>query len=358
MLKLTFIGDIFPGDEIFTAGFGIRSGTTPENALRWSQEFSSVLGSADFIIGNLESPLTDDCGEGLFCGRPAFADILKEAGVNVLNIANNHILEHGEKGFQDTLSALESRGILSIGEAESDASKILIIKKDGTTVCLAAFCDESISSIGNPGLYASLEEERVLRTLEKMKSLGPDIMVFCMHWGNEYIHIPSPEQRRMAHLLIDDGADLVVGHHPHVIQPYERYKDGHILYSLGNFCFDDLQSRHFGLGMAAQAVISDGKINCVSLSGIELQDLAYGDSLVKAIPEKDFNDIIAGINGNYASLEDLTDDSYRQLYGRECKKARAKERVLMRLNIIKKLLSPRHRYRRQFITNLIKMHRA
>lgn len=358
MLSLTFIGDIFPGDEIFTAGFGVRSKTTIENAARWSREFASVLTPADFIIGNLESPLTDASGDAAFCGRPMFADILKDAGINVLNIANNHILEYGEEGYRNTLSILEGRGIHVTGQADEGGATILSLSKDGTTICIAGLCDGRICSIDNPGLYADLNKEKALRTLERMKKLNPDIIILCLHWGNEYICIPSPEQRNLAHTLIDGGADLIVGHHPHVIQPYERYKKGHILYSLGNFCFDDVQSRHFGHGMAAHIEISGREIKCVSLMGVRLQDLAFGDSLVKAMADEDFQALLADINKEYASLGTLPDGQYQDYYSKACKRARMKERILMRLNIAAKLLSPRHRHRKQFISNLIKMHKA
>jgi len=359
MLRLTLIGDIFPGDEIFTAGFGIRSRTTKENAPVWSREMASVTGPADYVIGNLESPLSDDPGAALFCGRTMFADVLKEAGVNVLNIANNHIMEHGPEGYQETLSVLGSRGIHVIGQAEEGLSRILTLKKDGTTVCMAGFCDDRISSLDNPGLYADLEEGRALRTLAKMKELHPDIILFCLHWGNEYIHIPSPEQRRMAHLLIDGGADLVVGHHPHVIQPYEQYKKGHIFYSLGNFCFDDVQSRHFGRGMAAHVEVSGSEITGVFFSGVQVQDMAFGDSLVRAMADRKILSLLSRINGKYASLGALPDERYQRMYDRKCRRARTRERILMRWNIVKKLVAPRHRHRRQFISNLInRMHGA
>jgi poly-gamma-glutamate capsule biosynthesis protein CapA/YwtB (metallophosphatase superfamily) len=93
-----------------------------------------------------------------------------------------------------------------------------------------------------------------------MQSNNADIKILSFHWGNEYIHHPSLGQRNLAYKCIEAGADIIVGHHPHVIQPYEKYKEGHIFYSLGNFCFDNLQSKQTRTGMIASYIGTSKKL--------------------------------------------------------------------------------------------------
>lgn len=354
MVKLSFIGDIFPADEFFTCGFGIKSKTTEENIRRWTKNVSEIVDEADYIIGNLESPLLDDTDANgkVFYGRPEFADVLKGSGINIVNIANNHITEHGAEGYYKTLTTLRNKGIQIIGQAENGLSNILSICHDGTTICMAAFCDERICSIDNYGCYANLTEERVMATLGRMKGMHPDIIIFIFHWGNEYIHIPSPDQRELSKKLIDAGANLIIGHHPHVIQPYECYHGGYIVYSLGNFCFDDVQSDHFGKGMVANFTIQGSVVSNVSFSGILVQDMAFNDNIVKPMNTKDFERYFSQIANTYKQLQQLPEDAYSEVYKKTLKREHKRERIDMRLNLVKKMLALRHLHRIQLIKNI------
>lgn len=354
MGSLTFIGDIFPGDEIFTKGFGIKSKTSEGNVALWTKNVRDVVGDADYIVGNLESPLVDDTSatDPTFYGKPLFADVLKGSGINILNMANNHILEHGIEGFNQTLDTLHNKQLQTVGTVKHGKPEILSIQMDDTKICMAGFCDERVCNIDNPDCYASLDETKVLDTLERIKALHPDIIIFVFHWGNEYIHLPSLEQRLLAYKLIDHGVSLIVGHHPHVIQPYERYHDGHIIYSLGNFCFDDVQSAHFGVGMIAKVEIERQAIIGLSFSGVLVQDMAYSDELVQAMDKDKFNDYFSQINSQYAGLQQLPDDEYMRIYQKANTRAHSRERILMRLNIIKKAFAFKHRHRAQLFRNI------
>ncbi len=351
-MRINFIGDVFPGDETFTAGFGVRSATTPGIASVWARNIAQAAGQADYIVGNLEAPLVDAPEGEIFCGHPFFADILKSAGVNVLNIANNHIMERGLEGFEHTVFELQSRRLAVTGLVKDGVPVPVTLQKGDTSVCMAAFCDESVCSLDNPGCYASLDETLVMETLGRMKAAGADVLVFIFHWGREYVHIPSPSQRRIARMLIDGGANLVVGHHPHVIQPYERYKDGHILYSLGNFCFDDIQSAHFGRGMTASVEIEGGAIREVSLSGVSLQDMAYSDSLVQKMPEEEFKRHFTAVQEGYQSLQEMPESSYESEFERLSRRAHRREKLQMRLDLICKLMDVTHRHKKLLLRNV------
>ncbi|MBO4263508.1 MAG: CapA family protein [Bacteroidales bacterium] len=352
MMTLAFIGDIFPGDEQLTAGFGIRTKTTDALAARWTRNITKTIGEADFIVGNLEAPLVESPRDACFCGHPRFAEILRDAGINVLHLANNHILEHGAEGFRETLATLRSQGLQTVGQLENGQPALLTLQKDGTTVCLGGFCDERVCTIENPACYGALEETLVLETLERMKATGADVLACIFHWGQEYVPIPSPEQRRLAHLLVDNGAHLVVGHHPHVIQPYESYHGGHILYSLGNFCFDDVQSARFGKGMAARISIDRGRIRDIRFSGVRVQDMACSDDLTAPMPRRAFQRCFDGIQRRYARLCRLPDESYGRRYARLHRCLHRRERLLMRVNIAYKLLDIRNRNKAQLLRNI------
>lgn len=354
MKKLTFVGDIFPGDELFTCGFGIRSKTDERSVKRWTKNFVDAVGEADYIIGNLESPLIDDqdAKDKTFYGRPLFAELLKNSGVNILNIANNHILEHGVGGIKKTIGILHGGNILTVGGIEKGHPEILSVEQNGMKICMAGFCDERVCSIENPQCYASLEEAKILNTLEHMKALHPDIIIFIFHWGDEYVHIPTLEQRRLAYKLIDNGANLIVGHHPHVIQPYEHYHNGHIIYSLGNFCFDDVQSDHFEKGMIAKVALKDKTIQDISFQGVLVQDMAYTEELVKPMNHQDFERYFSEINKRYAQLQQLPDDEYQKIYERMQTHSHKKERILMRLSLAKKIIDIRHRHKMQLLKNI------
>lgn len=354
MIKLTFLGDIFPGDELFTQGFGIKSKTVEKNLQHWKKNIKEIVGTANYIVGNLESPLVEDKDATCktFYGNPLFADVLKDSGINVLNVANNHIAEHGTAGFDKTADTLYGRGIMTVGCLHEGEADILTIKDDQATICMAGFCDERVCSIANPGCYASLEEEKVLDTLERMKALHPDVIIFVFHWGNEYIHFPSLEQRKLAYKLIDLGADLIIGHHPHVIQPYESYHNGHIIYSLGNFCFDDVQSDHFGKGMMAKVTIQDKSVHDMAFEGILIQDMAFSDDLVKKMKDKDFVQYFGKINRYYHGLKELSDEEYEAIYQKTLRQVHTRERILMRTNILKKVFDIRHRHRVKLLKNI------
>lgn len=354
MVKLSFLGDIFPADEFFTNGFGVKSKTNDETVRRWTKNITELVGKADYIIGNLESPLLDDTDAHgrFFYGSPLFAEALKGSGINVLNVANNHITEHGADGFYKTLSTLQDKGIETIGQVENGQSKILSIHHGNTTICMAAFCDERICSVDNSGCFASLTDEQAMATLERIKDMHPDVIIFIFHWGNEYIHFPSPDQRRLAKKLIDNGAHLIIGHHPHVIQPYEHYHNGHIVYSLGNFCFDDVQSDHFGKGMTANITIQEGVVKNISFSGLLVQDMAFSDDLVKPMDEKGFERYFSQIANNYSQLQQLPEEAYSDVYVKTLKREHKKEKIGMRLNLVKKVFDLRHQHRLQLIKNI------
>jgi len=187
----------------------------------------SIFENDDLTIVNLEGPLTasEDLQEKEFSfkGRPEYTRILTEGSVEAVNLANNHSYDYGEQGYQDTIQNVENAGITSFGY---ERTALLDIK--GVKVGLA-------------GIYVlgdGMERESQLKEhIASLKQQGAQLVIVNFHWGSEKENYPDDIQVSLAHTAVDNGADLVVGHHPHVLQGIEKYNGKYIVYSLANFCF-------------------------------------------------------------------------------------------------------------------------
>lgn len=211
-------------------------------------QVKDYLSRGDILVGNLESPLIKNCpilSEGyVFCGEAQNIAGVKNAGFSALSIENNHILNFGERGKLETKNTIEANGIFSI---EKDS--ITVIKSNDKIIHLIAF-DDTLPS-GKKYIDANW------MSAISQTDLGADITIVIIHWGIEYSHTPSPRQVALAHQAIKAGADIVVGAHPHVVQPSEIYEGKLILYSLGNFIFDQMWSEDTKNGVLAQVVIGE-----------------------------------------------------------------------------------------------------
>lgn len=258
-IRLVFTGDLLPADREHSPGIGVGSRIARGESL-WSGEIRDLFLSADMSVVNLEAPLvnvTAESNKAAFAGKPEILEMFNRSGITHAHVANNHILEHGEENWHNTLSLLREKGVEPVGFQENQKSKIVVKQKQGLTIALAGF--NAIHDIANPGCYAELTEEAVLTALQHPHMQKADIRVLMFHWGHEYIHIPSWEQRQLARRCIDAGANIIIGHHPHVIQPVEEYNKGLICYSLGNFLFDMLWSKNVRTGLIIEIEIEKDK---------------------------------------------------------------------------------------------------
>lgn len=200
---------------------------------------------SDILFGNLECSMTTR-GEKQektwnFRAPPANLASLKEAGFTILNLANNHTFDFGLQGFQDTLAAVKKAGFLLIGGGKDlkEAEALRVVEAGGLKVGFLGFTStlprEAWARKGKPGVaYSDLGRlPAVIRAARRRC----DVLVVSFHGGTELAPEPNDIQKAFAHLAVDAGADLVLGHHPHVLQAVEIYKDKPILYSLGNFLF-------------------------------------------------------------------------------------------------------------------------
>lgn len=191
------------------------------------ENVKSIFEADDLTVVNLEGPLTesDDEQEKTFAfkGSPSYVKVLTHGSVEAANIANNHSYDYGESGFQDTVTNIENAGIKSFGY---DSTALMDVKG---------------AKVGLAGIYVlrdGMEREQQLKDkIAELKSQGAQVIIVSFHWGSEKENYPDDTQKALAHIAIDEGAHLVVGHHPHVLQGIETYNGRKIVYSLGNFCF-------------------------------------------------------------------------------------------------------------------------
>lgn len=238
------------------------------------------LKNYDLLFGNLEGTISDrgtDTGSLYsFHMDVKAAPALKEAGFSVLSLANNHMSDWGKAALEDTLYRLKGQGILYSGGGfyDEDAyDPAVAILADGTSVAFVSFSQFHgyFEANEKKAGIAMLSSENVSRSIKKAKEMA-DIVIASFHYGDEYAKLPNDFQKKISRLAIDEGADLVVGHHPHVIQPVERYGDGWIAYSLGNFIFDQYFSEETMEGGFLEAIVWNGEIANVNLRKVKLNE--------------------------------------------------------------------------------------
>jgi len=311
-VRLNAVGDLMLGDFPLTLGFGVRSSIREKIDGNPFNKIKHVLMNCDICFGNLETVLSDyglknnDIKSAQMRGDPCFVELLKDAGFNVMSIANNHAMQHGPEAFIETKEGLIQGGIAPIGIVGANRRVVPhFMEVNCLRVCFLGYslrpekyCPQILYA--QPNVWEIVEDIK----LNKARS---DIVIVSLHWGDEFVQLPSPEQIRSAHSFIDAGASLVIGHHPHMVQGIERYKDGVIAYSLGNFIFDYWQNK------LRKTII----LHCeLSIKGVESFDITT------AYIGKDFNPIVLyGSKSNALSLmvdslskkiEKIDTNSYKQ----------------------------------------------
>ena len=191
------------------------------------QNVQPIFSQDDLTIVNFEGTLTTseerEDKQFAFKADPAYAKILTAGSVEAANMANNHSKDYGEQSYIDTIKALEDEGITTFGYDRTAVMEIKGVK------------------VGLLGTYVLREglgiKDSMMANLESLKEQGAQIIIASFHWGSEKAYEPDSTQIELAHAAIDNGADLVLGHHPHVLEGIEEYQGKNIVYSLGNFCF-------------------------------------------------------------------------------------------------------------------------
>lgn len=242
------------------------------------RNLKNTLNASDLFIANIECPLTDS-DEPMWRyfrthkGKKAAGRFLKELGVNIGSLANNHIADYGKQGLKDTISVLEAHNIAWVGAGWSpeEARRPLIIDRGGLRVGILALAQPECSAASRLGWGAGVLEDGYAPSYMESLSKQVDIAMAYLHYGVEFSEYPTPRQVRLSRGLVDAGAKLVIGHHPHVPQGYEWYKNGFIAYSLGNFIFDmaDGPHRFSRLGLMVQAEFKDNSLKDIKIIPVD-----------------------------------------------------------------------------------------
>ncbi|MFN8498642.1 MAG: CapA family protein [Anaerolineae bacterium] len=228
---------------------------------------ADLLHSGDLTVVNLEAPLIRNCpphDEGMqFCGQPGFAAALRKAGVDVATLENNHISNYGQSGIQETVKNLEAQDV-----AWADRDTPAIVDVRGLRFGFLAF----------NGVGERFNRRAIARQIATLRP-QVDVLVVAMHWGREYVDVPdrSPgiandAPTDIAHFVIDAGADLIIGNHPHRVQAAEVYHDKFITYAHGNFIFDQMWSEETRIGVVGRYTFYDNTLVGVEYTPVQLYE--------------------------------------------------------------------------------------
>ena len=227
-VTVSAVGDCTLGtDESFNTSTSFNAYEAMNGTSYFFQNVRSILEADDATFANFEGTLTTETAreskEYAFKGDPSYTQILTDGSIDVVTLANNHSSDYGAKSLTDTEEALDTAGVdYCIGD------KIAVKEVNGIPTAFIGIY------VLNDGMA---REEQVKQTIAAAKQQGAKLVIVAFHWGTEKATEPDETQKSLAHTAIDCGADLVVGHHPHVLQAIEYYKGKYIAYSLGNFCF-------------------------------------------------------------------------------------------------------------------------
>lgn len=253
---------------------------------------AEILKSADLTIGNLEGPISDRGTKSgsiySFRFDPKVLEGLTYAGFDVLSLANNHIFDYGREALVDTREHLKNADISGVGAGANygEVNKPAILEVKGAKFSFLSYTDlyprslyatpeKSLRDLGastaRPGI-SEFDPETILKQVKELKQ-NDDFVTVLLHFGDEYTKEPNKKQREFAKVLADAGADLIVGHHPHVVQPVEKIGDTWVAWSLGNFVFDQGFSEETMRGLALGVLVRDGKVLSVLTVPVVLNNM-------------------------------------------------------------------------------------
>lgn len=241
-LSLMFVGDIMQHDSQINSAYDVTSKTYDYNPC--FQFVKPYFESVDYAIGNLELTLAGPPFKGYpqFSAPDALAFALRDAGMDVLVTANNHSMDRGRKGVDRTIQLLDSAGILHTGTFRDTVDRMndypMLLEKNGIKLALLNYTYGTNGiPVTKPNVVNLIDTAVIRKDMVKAKEANPDFIIVFTHWGLEYQSQPSKEQKKLTEFCFQLGAHVVMGSHPHVIQPMEWRKEKNqvVVYSLGNF---------------------------------------------------------------------------------------------------------------------------
>lgn len=227
-LTISGAGDFTLGtDEYFNYAASFNKKYIDAGPSHFLKSVKDIFSQDDLTLVNLEGTLTKETTrqdkQFAFRGEPEYASLLSNASIEAVSLANNHTYDYGEKSYKDTIHNVEGVGVKTYGYTRN-----YVYDVKGVKVGLIG-----ANALGNP----MNQKDSILKNVQEVKDKGANLIVVSIHWGIERDQYPMKEQKQLAHLLIDNGVDLILGTHPHVLQGIEQYNGKNIVYSLGNFCY-------------------------------------------------------------------------------------------------------------------------
>jgi poly-gamma-glutamate synthesis protein (capsule biosynthesis protein) len=234
-------GDVMLGRTVMTKSLNSNNPSYP------FEKVSDELNKADIVFVNLENPIVSNCPRSfkglIFCTDPAMTEGLVTAGINIVNLANNHSRNYGENGLSETVEILDEKEISITG-----LGKMIVKESKGIKYGFLGF--DFISRIPRENDYELVAE-----------SVGEvDVLIVGVHWGAEYKREPAEIQKQWAKELVEAGADVIVGHGPHWVQGMEYINEKPVYYSLGNFIFDQMWSEETKTGLVMKLTFRNGEL--------------------------------------------------------------------------------------------------
>ena len=271
-LRLVFVGDVMLSRGV---AYQIRkNGDFNYPFLK----IADYLNSFDLTVGNLEGPISDKGkNQGSiysFRADPRLIEGLKYAGFDVMSLANNHIMDWGREALIDTRELLETGGIKTVGAGKdySQANSPAVFEVKGQRIAFLNYTDLYLKSLSATEVSAGVSDFNAENIEFRIKDLEKNgyLVIVLMHWGEEYQTKSNASQQKLARGFVDAGASMVVGHHSHVPQEIEQYGSGWIVYSLGNFVFDQNFSKETMRGMVVEVEVKKGEVVQVNPREVEI----------------------------------------------------------------------------------------
>lgn len=301
-IEILVVGDIYIGDST------LESKAEKNEIKDLFYEFESILSEADLTIGNLECPFVNEGFKikktGPFLkASPQSMPILKNAGFDILTLANNHILDYGKEGLASTIELLEKNNIIYVGAGlnRKEASKPKVVNINGKRIGIINVAENEFSTFDNEREYGANPIDLAANYLEIIEiKKHVDFLLTIVHGGREYYNLPSPNFQKKLRFYADIGSDAVIAHHTHCVSGYEIYNNIPIFYGLGNFLFNEEVKKKdlswfVGLGVKLK-LKNDGKLKFELIPFYQCNDDKKRVTLIKNEEKIAFLEQIANLN--------------------------------------------------------------
>lgn len=298
--RFVAVGDIMLGDSAICVGFGFHS-RYPADATAAFAKVAPVLRSGSVVLGNLECLLTQvgrgrtRLGADQMRGDPEYARSLRSAGFTALSVANNHATQHGISAFEATVRGLEEADIACVGlrgEDEWCSKPVVQRTRGGLRVGILGYCWRPRQYESAVPPYAEGDVDAVVEDVQRLRK-STDAVAVSLHWGEEFVGVPSTSEVVAARRIIDAGASVIVGHHPHVLRPVERYGRGVICYSLGNFVTDMVWQRTLRVGGILECQLGNAAVVESRVSNVLVDD-SYAP-ILQAVNVRPLDEPVVGV---------------------------------------------------------------